>query len=410
MSATTAKKKTASAKPKLKDFKLRSLLEITKAINNNLSIEDLLSRFHEILKNDLNIGKLVMFSFDKEWKCVLKYGVGDEYNNINVEKDLLHIKGISTVSFSTKSLNKSFEIAIPVYHKNIPLAYVLIGDLEDKVEVSPAIKHLPFVQTLANIIMSAIENKKLAKENIKQAALKRELELASEMQNMLFPGELPDNDKLEIAALYQPHQEVGGDYYDYIRLNENEFVFCMADVSGKGVSAALLMANFQANLRALINHTTSLPDLVRELNSRVTASAKGEKYITLFIAKYNIVTRVLHYINSAHNPPLFINGNSISKLIVGCTGIGMFEELNKVNEGIVIVEKNAVIVCYTDGVVELENKQNKEFGIEALENIIRKSRDKKMKVLNKLIMDSLIQHKGNRPYIDDIALFSCRFL
>ncbi len=406
---TAKKKKIASSKPKLKDFKLRALLELTKAINNNSSIEELLSRFEQILKNELSIGKLVMFSYNQVWSCVLKYGVGAEYNNINVERDLLHIKGISTVSFSSKSLKKSFEIAIPVYHKSTPLAYVLIGDLEDKLEVSPAIKHLPFIQTLTNIIMSAIENKKLAKENIKQAALKRELELASEMQNMLFPSELPNNDKLEVAALYQPHQEVGGDYYDYIKINENEFVFCMADVSGKGVSAALLMANFQANLRALINHTTSLPELVRELNNRVMTSAKGEKFITLFIAKYNIVTRVLHYINAAHNPPLMINGNSVSKLSIGCTGIGMFEELKKVNEGIIIVEKKAVIVCYTDGVVELENKNNKDFGTESLEALIKKHKDKKAKDLNKQIMDSLIAYKGTMPYIDDIALFTCRF-
>src|SRR6218665_1050534 len=131
---------------RIKDIKLNSLLEITKAINNNFSTEQLLQIFEDVLENQLNIGKLVLFSNENEngWKCILKYGVGQEYNDISVERDLLPIREIGTINFSKKNLNKSFEIVVPVFHKSLPLAYVLIGDLEDKVEVSPAIKHLPF--------------------------------------------------------------------------------------------------------------------------------------------------------------------------------------------------------------------------------------------------------------------------
>ncbi len=237
-----------SSKP-IKDIKLNSLLEITKAINHNFSTEQILAIFKEVLETQLNIGKLVLFSHNNGWKCILKYGVGDEYNDIDVERDLSPIDEIGTINFSKKTLNKSFEIVIPVFHKSQALAYLLIGDLEDKMEVSPAIKHLPFVQTLTSIIVVAIENKKLAKENIRQAAIKKELELASEMQSMLFPSSLPNDKKLDVAAYYLPHQQVGGDYYDFIWLNENECAFCVADVSGKGIAAALLMSNFQANLR-----------------------------------------------------------------------------------------------------------------------------------------------------------------
>lgn len=391
-----------------KDIKLNSLLEITKAINHNFSTEQLLQIFENVLENQLNIGKLVLFSNDNGWKCILKYGVGDEYNDINVERDLLPIHEIGTINFSKKRLNKSFEIVIPVFHKSQPLAYVLIGDLEDKVEVSPAIKHLPFVQTLASIIVVAIENKKLAKENIRQAAMKKELELASEMQSMLFPSKLPNDNKLDTAAFYLPHQQVGGDYYDFIWLNENECAFCVADVSGKGIAAALLMSNFQANLRILFNHTTSLTELVRELNVKVMSSAKGEKFITLFIAKYNLVTRTLTYINAAHNPPLLATGNSISTLKIGCTGLGMFEDIPKIKEGIVNITPDTRIVCYTDGLVELENDNGDDFGIESLKDLIKTNPDLSMADLNALIMGTIMNYKQNRPYIDDIALFSLK--
>src|SRR5438105_2477909 len=110
-----------------KDIKLNSLLEITKAINHNFSTEQLLQIFKNVLETQLNIGKLVLFSNDNGWKCILKYGVGEEYNDINVERDLLPISEIGTINFSKKKLNKSFEIVIPVFHKSQPLAYVLIG-------------------------------------------------------------------------------------------------------------------------------------------------------------------------------------------------------------------------------------------------------------------------------------------
>lgn len=391
-----------------KDIKLNSLLEITKAINHNFSTEQLLEIFENVLENQLNIGKLVMFSNDNGWKCILKYGVGDEYNDINIERDLLPIKEIGTINFSKKRLNKSFEIVVPVFHKSQPLAYVLIGDLEDKLEVSPTIKHLPFVQTLASIIVVAIENKKLAKENIRQAAMRKELELASEMQSMLFPSKLPNDKKLDTAAFYLPHQQVGGDYYDFIWLNENECAFCVADVSGKGVAAALLMSNFQANLRILFNHTTSLTELVRELNTKVMASAKGEKFITLFIAKYNLVTRTLTYVNAAHNPPLLATGNSISTLKIGSTGLGMFEEIPKIKEGIVNITPGTRIVCYTDGLVELENDSGEDFGIDSLKDLIKNNPDLSMADLNALIMGTIMNYKQSRPYIDDIALFSLK--
>ncbi|MDO9187245.1 MAG: PP2C family protein-serine/threonine phosphatase [Bacteroidia bacterium] len=394
---------------RIKDIKLNSLLQITKAINNNFSTDKLLEIFKEVLETELKIGKLVLYSDSQNgWSCILKYGVGDEYDNINVERDLLPIQEIGTINFSKKNLNNSFEILIPVFHKSKALAYVLISDLEDKLEVSPAIKHLNFVQTLASIIVVAIENKKLAKESIQQAAMKKELELASQMQSMLFPSTLPNDAQLDTAAFYLPHQEVGGDYYDFIWLNENECAFCVADVSGKGVAAALLMSNFQANLRVLFNHTTSLTELVQELNAKVLASAKGEKFITLFIAKYNLVTHTLTYINAAHNPPLLATKTSVSALKVGCTGLGMFDEIGKIKEGIINITQGTTIVCYTDGLVELENDKGEDFGIDSLKEIIKNNPDIDMKSLNSVIMKTCTDYKQSKPYIDDIALFSLR--
>lgn len=398
------------SRPKQNDFKLTALLDVTKAINNNFSTSELLAIYENIIHENLAIGKLVLFSNQENgWECLLRYGVSEQMTNIDVEKDFSGITEIGTLEFSKKTLQRSFEIIVPVFHKQRSLAYVLIGDLnEDNVQMSPTIKHLPFIQTLTNIIVVAIENKRLAKENIRQAAMKKELELAWEMQRMLFPTSLPMTAAYEIDAFYLPHLQVGGDYYDFVQLNENEFAFCVADVSGKGVPAALLMSNFQANLRILLNTIPSLNELVRELNAKVNNSAKGEKFITMFIARYNVVTRTLTYINAGHNPPLLITGGSVNLLKIGCTGLGMFDEIKKVKEGIVNINHPSMLLCYTDGLVELENNKSEDFGMKRLQELVVKNSQMSPKPLIASIIDAVEEFKEEMPYVDDIALFACK--
>ena len=134
--------------------------------------------------------------------------------------------------------------------------------------------------------------------------------MAAEMQKLLFPTNLPNDDKIDVAARYESKHLVGGDYYDFLTLNENEYFFCIADVSGKGTSAALLMSNFQAKLRANIkyNHEEiSLKDLVETLNDDVNNAAKGEKFITFFAGHYNKLNNTLQYVNAGHNYPILAN-------------------------------------------------------------------------------------------------------
>lgn len=391
------------------DIKLNSLLEITKAINHNFSTKQLLEIFEDVLKSKLKIEKLVLFSNIKDqWDCILRYGVEEEYDTIDVERDLLSMQEIGPIDFSESSLNKVFDIVVPVFHKSEPLAYALIGDSEHNVELGPSYKHLDFIQTLTSIIVVAIQNKKLAKENIRQAGMQKELELGSEMQNMLFPASLPSNDKIDTAAFYLPHHQVGGDYYDFSWLTENECAFCVADVSGKGVAAALLMSNFQANLRILFNHTRSLTKLVRVLNTIVMGTAKGEKFITFFIAKFNFETKKLTYINAAHNPPVLCSNGKTTLLETGCTGLGMFNKIDNIQEGTLTITPNSRIVCYTDGLVELENEKGEEYGVDRLQNLIQDNPTQNMTSLNESIVESMIEHKQRKPYIDDIALFSVR--
>ena len=190
------------------------------------------------------------------------------------------------------------------------------------------------------------------------------MELAAEMQKLLFPAKLPSNNRMEVAAHYESLHLIGGDYYDLIKLNNEEYVLCIADVSGKGVPAALLMSNFQANLRANIkyNHAgLSIENLIRELNKNVNDSANGEKFITFFLAYYNCTNRVLKYINAGHNHPILTDGKTAKQLNKGCIGLGMFEELPSVEVEEIVLKPNDTLVCFTDGLVELENEECEQF-------------------------------------------------
>lgn len=344
---------------KLTTFKLQALLNITQAINDNLSQEDLLRRYAKILQEDLNIGKLILYKLEATWKCILKSGgTDDTLTNIDAEKDLLPFTEISFVSSSQSPVLSNYDIVVPVIHNGKHIAFVIIGDIDEEGEgISPTIKHLNFIQTISNIIIVAIENIRLFKESLKQEAIKKELELASKMQNMLIPHTevLPKNDRINMIAFYHPHLEVGGDYYDYIELSKDEIGFCISDVSGKGMSAALLMSNFQANLRALFTYEISLLALVEKLNERVLHAANGEKFITLFVAKYNFKTHELEYINAGHNQPILYHKNegNLEFLDKGCVGIGMLDEIPLIRKGLVNIEGPVKVLCYTDGLVEL---------------------------------------------------------
>jgi sigma-B regulation protein RsbU (phosphoserine phosphatase) len=196
------------------------MLEITRAINANVPTDELLHLYKSTLRDRLGIEKLILFTKDDSWKCLLQFGVDGEVVDITDEAFFDQSSNIS-LSATGSGEDESFDIVIPVYHDAQPLAYLLVGDIgEDKIRVSPVIKHMNFIQTITNVIIVAIQNKQLAEEKIVQERLNRELELAAEMQAILIPNKLPSNSRFEIAAIYKPHQQVGGDYYDFIELHD----------------------------------------------------------------------------------------------------------------------------------------------------------------------------------------------
>ncbi|MEN9699448.1 MAG: hypothetical protein RLZZ301_646, partial [Bacteroidota bacterium] len=149
--------------------------------------------------------------------------------------------------------------------------------------------------------------------------------------------------------------------------------------------------------------------LMEELNKLVMKSAKGEKFITFFIAHYNAYTRKLTYVNAGHNHPFLLSGRSVTMLEDGCIGLGMLDELPFVHVGKLILKPNTTFVLFTDGVVELENEHGEQFGIDQLVRNVKAYGALKMEDMNGIIFSKLEEWKGSLPYVDDTAIFSCKF-
>jgi len=392
---------------KISKFKLDSLLDITLSINANLPTEVLLSKYEFILRNNLGIGKILIFKHSDNWECLLNGGFPKHFETIDVKSKLL---GICEIFFGAIDLGfEGVDIIVPVYNNNEHLAFIFIGDIEEEGEgMSPVLKHLNFIQTISSIIIVAIENIRLFNESLVQEALKKELELAAKMQKMLIPdnSQMPKNPKIIVNGFYYPHYEVGGDYYDCIRLSETKTGFCIADVSGKGISAAILMSNFQASLRALFTFDIELETLVKKLNSIVVINAAGEKFITLFVARYDHKSRVLEYINAAHNPPVLYNtatGETLH-LRTSCVGIGMLDEIPAVQKSEIIIKDFSKIVCYTDGLSELKYADGTDIGTKEIIRHISNT-DPVENNIRKMIKDLGLPH-NNPSTFDDVSIIA----
>lgn len=389
---------------------LNSLLEITQAINKNSSSNALFGMLEVILNVHLKIGKARLLIRESEhFYCAARFGGQFENAKIlqRICQALSGFKDITPLRSHSDSFLNGYEYFIPVLHKDELLAFMLIGDFDTGHQLLG--NDLNFIQTLINVIVVALENKKLFRERVDRERLQRDMELAVEVQNMLIPTSLPKTGSIEVGATYLPNQNIGGDYFDFIRLGPDEYLWCIADASGKGVSAALLMANLQASLRAWASVESDLVKLVRRLNGIVVSNTKGERFITLFLGLYNEKTRMLNYINAGHNPPILIREGKSSFLKEGTTIVGAFDELTSVTLGEEQLSPGSLIFNYTDGLVESPNEDvyiTDEYLVGELIRYFHLPVDD----LNEVILQNVRLSNNAMMNSDDITLLSVRIL
>lgn len=393
-----------------KEMELSAILEITQSINNNASEESLYTMYKFTLRGNLQIEKLALFVLDERWNCKVNFGTKNNFFNLNFESYALQSireqASVASILFDNEAFWE-FDLVIPVFHKDNILAYIFLNQFQ---KTDNQAIDTRFVHALTNIILVAIENKKLVRRQLKQEAFNKEMEIAKQVQSLLFPKKLPYSKEIKIKATYFPHDLIGGDYYDYIPLSDDKFIFCIADVSGKGVPAALLMSNFQASLRTLTRQTENLKQIVEELNHAIYQNAGGEHFITFFIALFDKVKQAITYINAGHNPAFLFDyqANRSYLLDIGSTVLGVFSPLPFLKETTINNMRNFFLFNYTDGVTETINPEGEQYGIDRLLQFLKTRQKTELNEIHSNLMSKINLFKKENAYTDDITLLSCR--
>jgi len=235
---------------------------------------------------------------------------------------------------------------------------------------------LQLLSAVASQTGLALENAELTEsvrhEIAQRERLDRELEIAREVQQRLFPQKLPLVNGLDFAGYCRPAEGVGGDYYDFIHLPDTSLGIAVGDVSGKGIAAALMMASLQASLRGqTIKPCETLSEMISNINGLMYDASAENRYATFFYAQYYPATRALRYVNAGHNPPMVLRGKEFIRLTEGGTVVGLFSESPFV-EGFVQLEKGDIVVAFTDGISEAMNGADEEFDEDRLMAVMKK--------------------------------------
>ena len=391
----------------LKQLQINRLLDITQAINNNAKQEDLFTMYKSFLNWEMGVREFALFLPDKNdgWQCVVMDGVKNQFIDDELVKMLSNFGNImKKVRGSSHLFAQQFEMLIPVFHKERPLGYAFIGGYE-----GTDFSKIQLITTITNIVAVAIDNKNLFKRQIEQERFNHEMALAGEMQRALVPDKLPECDIFQLSAIYKPHFGVGGDYFDCFELRNNRYMFVVADIAGKGLSAALLMANFQANLHAIVRRAKTPDEFIRQLNKAVWRVTHGERYITLFVADINTETREMRYINAGHIPPVVVQRGQIELLKKGCMILGYEASLPHLEIGKLTLEEDAMMVIYTDGITDIRNPLGEDFNEDILANFICENANISAHAFNEKLMKQVEEFSAGEGYPDDITVLTCRF-
>jgi serine phosphatase RsbU (regulator of sigma subunit) len=283
---------------------------------------------------------------------------------------------------------------------------------------SPRIIHLPVrifdnVVTLlcfsfvVYLVQRYIEQRELLAETIQTQRddLLRDVELAAQVQRMFLPAGTPTIAGLEIAGMMRPFRGVGGDYYDYIQINANTIQIVIGDVSGKGVSAALLMSATAAAMRLEAGRDRNMLQQVERLNAEIGAVSDAEHYVTLLVAEIDTQKRRLHYVNCGHNPALLFQTNTgtLRRLDSSCQPIGLSpDEVCELTS--VELRTGDVLVFYTDGVTEAQNLLAEEFGMARLSAVIQSGSSLTAEALMNDIFSSAANFSKDVGFSDDVTV------
>ncbi len=263
------------------------------------------------------------------------------------------------------------------------------------------------VQAFADYAAVALENAKLIKESIEKERLEKELDVARDIQKKILPSTVPTSTRLEISALFVPAFEVGGDYYDFFELSNDLLGFVVADVSGKGISSAFIMAEVKGIFESLSKIITNPKELLIKANDTLKRSLDKKNFVTAIYGIINKKNGILNFARAGHTPILLCSGERIESIQPPGIGLGLDYNsgfASSLKEMEIQLKNNDIIICYSDGITEAKNHKEEDFGYDRLDTIVLSNREKSLDLISNAVMKELSLFSKNHSQHDDITL------
>jgi len=394
------------------------LLDVDRLISSSLDLDKVLEAILDSLKRLVKYDAAAIFLIDKEKKEVgeikakgydpvlepdlrLKVGQGlvgwvaENRESVivpEVEKDPRYIQA----RYETKS-----EIVAPIITDQ---RIIGVFNLENNQVNAYDLEDLNLLTAFASHCAVAIERTRLHKEILVKNKLEEELIIARRIQESFLPQKDPDLAGLDISGINIPSEQVGGDYYDFIPIVENQIGIAIGDVSGKGIPASLIMASFRASLKAEIRNNYAIRTIFFKVNNLLYESIERENYVTAVYGVLDVKNKIFTFSNAGHNPPILRRkGGQIEHLTEGGVALGILQNFDY-KERALGLNSGDIILFYTDGVTEAKNESDEEFGTTRLEKILLESHNLKAKQIQDKIYEEVKDFTQNKPGQDDLTM------
>ena len=318
----------------------------------------------------------------------------------------IRIRQISDDAIRAPLEASRLEAIVPIRSGEVTIGAVLLGPRPGGIPYSE--DDLEYSGGLADQAAVALENAWHFRETLEKKKIEKELELAADIQRRLLPASMPAVAGLDVFAATRPARHVGGDYFDAVPLASGETIFCVADVSGKGIAASLLMSNFQASLRALASTGRPLSEIVSRMNDLMHASTASNKYVTAIFVRVDPASRVCILVNAGHNDGLIARaGGTIDRIKASGTPVGLMPA-RTYTETSSELALGDVIALYSDGVTEANDPEENEFGDERLIALLRAGEGTRAEELVAGVFVEVDGFASTAPQYDDITMMVIR--
>lgn len=377
-------------------YELNTLFDLSKDFSLMVDREKIADTFKFALLGQLLIRTFfLIFEIDDNLELMGANGLKRRPDNKEIEKIFQLANGViyeppEYFSETPFLIENEITALISLQLQGEKTAVVGVGKRANKEKYTQS--DFNFLQSLGNLAILSIQKTLFLEERIEKERLEEELNIAKTIQQGLLPDPVPKIPGLDLTAKNVSSRQVGGDYFDIVQTPDSNFILAIGDVTGKGIPAALLMANLQSMLHVLLPVDISLGEATGRINDLIYENTPSDKFITFFWGKYHVDEKKLHYVNAGHNPPLVLRHDSdeLEELSEGGLILGAMPTVSPYVESDAYFNEGDIVVFFTDGVTETFNDENEEYDDERLHQVILKHRDQPAAAIQKEIIDDVV--------------------